>query len=57
MYNYPWALPVGLFLASFGWWESFVSEKAKVSIAMGLQNDFNIASSTLVACFFREDYW
>jgi len=23
-----WALPVGLFLASFGWWESFVEEEA-----------------------------
>ena len=22
-----WALPVGLFLTSFGWWESFVDEK------------------------------
>ena len=26
-----WALPVGLLLASCGWWESFVHEKAKVS--------------------------
>jgi hypothetical protein len=24
----PWALPVGLFLTSFGWWESFVEEEA-----------------------------
>ena len=31
-YQYPWLLPLGLVLASFGWWESFVSEKAKVSI-------------------------
>ena len=22
--SHPWALPVGLILASFGWWESFV---------------------------------
>lgn len=25
----PWALPLGLFLCSFGWWESFVDEKSK----------------------------
>ena len=24
----PWALPVGLLLASFGWWESFVDENS-----------------------------
>ena len=28
--KYSWILPLGLVLASFGWWESFVSEKAKV---------------------------
>ena len=22
--SHPWALPVGLILASFGWWETFV---------------------------------
>ena len=25
-----WALPAGLLLASFGWWEAFVSEYSKV---------------------------
>ena len=24
-----WALPLGLFLTSFGWWESFVDENSK----------------------------
>ncbi len=26
--EYVWALPVGLFLTSFGWWESFVDENS-----------------------------
>ena len=25
-----WAFPVGAFLTSFGWWESFVSENSKI---------------------------
>ncbi len=29
--TYPWAVPLGLILASFGWWEGFVEEKSKVA--------------------------
>jgi hypothetical protein len=28
--DYPWALPVGLLMASFGWWECFVDDESSV---------------------------
>ena len=27
---YPWAVPLGLILASLGWWEGFVSENSPI---------------------------
>lgn len=30
--EFPWAIPVGLVLTSFGWWECYVEEKSQVII-------------------------
>ena len=39
--QFPWAIPLGLFLTSFGWWECFLDRKADVPFIEGMWNIHN----------------